>query len=73
MSSKDGLDHVRQEGPIPKGISLEIVKGPRDGNLVRGYGVGVQGGVDKLVSDNDLLMFKVARELDWEWGRREGH
>ena len=73
MSSEDVLDCVRQEGPVPKGISLEIMEGPRDGDLVGGYGVGAQGGVDKLVSDDGLLMFKVTRELDWEQGRREGH
>ena len=64
---------MRQEGPIPKGVGLEVMEGPRDGDLVGGYGVGVQGRVDKLVSDNDQLRFKVTGELDWEQGRREGH
>ena len=73
MSSKDVLDCVRQEGPVLKGIGLEIVEGPGDGDLVGGYRVGVQGGVDKLVSDDDQLRFKVTGELDWEQGRREGH
>ena len=73
MSSKDVLDCARREGPIPKGISLKVVEGPGDGDLVGGYGVRVQGGVDKLAGDDDQLRFKVARELDWEWGRREGH
>ena len=49
------------------------MEGSGDGNLVGGYGVGAQGRVDKLVSDNNQLMFKVTGELDWEWGRREGH
>ena len=66
MPSKDVLDHARQEGPIPKGIGLKVMEGSRDGNLVRGYRVGTQGGVDKLVSDDDQLMFKVTRELDGE-------
>ena len=53
MSSKDILDCVRQEGPVPKGISLKVMEGPGDGDLIGGYGVGVQGGVNKLVGDND--------------------
>ena len=53
MSRKDVLDHARQEGPIPKGVGLEVVEGPRDRDLVGGYGVSAQGGVDKLVSDDD--------------------
>ena len=73
MSCKDVLDHVRQEGPVPKGIGLKVVEGPRDGDLVGGYRVGAQGGVDKLVGDDDRLRFEVTRELDWEQGRREGH
>ena len=73
MSCKDILDCVRGEGPIPEGIGLEIVEGPGDGDLVGGYGVRVQGRVNKLVGDDDQLMFKVTGELDWEWGRREGH
>ena len=65
MSCKDVLDCVGREGPIPEGIGLKIMEGPRDGNLVQGYGDGVRGGVDKLISDNKLLVCKVARELDW--------
>ena len=53
MSSEDVLDHVRQEGPIPKGVGLEVVEGPGDGDLVGGYRVRAQGRVDKLVSDDD--------------------
>ena len=41
MSSEDVLDHARQEGPVPKGIGLKVMEGPRDGDLVGGYGVGV--------------------------------
>ena len=73
MSCKDVLDSVVGEGPIPEGISLKVMEGPGDGNLVGGYGVGVHGGVDKLFSDDDQLMFKVAGELDREWSRGEGH
>ena len=53
MSSEDVLDHVRQEGPVPKGVGLKVMEGPGDSDLVGGYRVGVQGRVDKLVSDND--------------------
>ena len=49
------------------------MEGPRDGNLVGGYRVGAHGRVDKLVGDNDQLMFKVARELDREQSGGEGH
>ena len=49
------------------------MEGPGDGDLVGGYGVGVQGRVDKLVGDDDQLRFEVTRELDWEQGRGEGH
>ena len=73
MSSEDVLDCVRQEGPVPKGIGLKVVEGPRDRDLVGGYGVGAQGRVDKLVGDDDQLRFEVTGELDWEQGRREGH
>ena len=65
MSCKDVLDCVGREGSIPEGIGLEVMEGPRDGNLVQGYGVRVQGRVDKLISDNELLLCKVAGELDW--------
>ena len=65
MSCKDVLDCVGREGPIPEGIGLEIVEGPRDGDLVQGYRVGAQGRVSKLISDDELLLCKVARELDW--------
>ena len=64
---------MQREGSIPEGVSLKVMEGTSDGNLVGGYGVGVHGGVNKLVSDNDQLMFEVARELDWEWSGREGH
>ena len=73
MSGEDVLDCVRQEGPIPKGIGLKVMEGSGDGNLIEGYRVGVQGRVNKLVCDNDQLMFKVARELDGEWSGGEGH
>ena len=73
MSSKDVLDCARQEGPVPKGISLKVMEGSRDGDLVEQIGVSVHGGVNKLVSDNDQLMFKVAVELDREQSRGEGH
>ena len=49
------------------------MEGPRDRDLVGGYGVGVQGRVNKPVSDDDQLRFEVTGELDWEQGRREGH
>ena len=49
------------------------MEGSRSGDLVGGYGVGVQGRVDKLVSDDDQLRFKVTGELEWEQGRRGGH
>ena len=65
MSREDILDHMRREGPILKGIGLNVMEGPGDGDLVGGYGVGAQGRVDKLISDNGWLVFKVARELDW--------
>ena len=65
MSCKDVLDCVGREGPIPEGIGLEIMEGPGDGNLVQGYGVGAQGGVNKLISDDELLICKVTGELDW--------
>ena len=65
MSCKDVLDCVGGEGPIPEGIGLKIVEGPRDGDLVQGYGVRVQGRVDKLISNDKLLLCEVARELDW--------
>ena len=65
MSCKDTLDCVGREGSVPEGIGLEIVEGPGDGDLVWGYGVGVQGGVDKLISDKELLLCEVAGELDW--------
>ena len=73
MSCKDVLDSVQREGSIQEGIGLKVVEGSRDGNLIGGYGVGACSGVDKLVSDDDQLMFEVAGELDWEWSRREGH
>ena len=73
MSGEDVLDCVRQEGPIPKGIGLKVVEGPGDGDLVGGYRVSVQGEVNKLVGDDDWVMFKVARELDREQSRGEGH
>ena len=34
MSHEDVLDSVWGEGPVPKGIGLEVVEGPRDGDLV---------------------------------------
>ena len=40
MSCKDVLDCVGREGSIPEGIGLEIMEGPRDGDLVQGYRVG---------------------------------
>ena len=73
MSSKNVLDCARQEGPVPKGVGLEVVEGPGDGDLVGGYRVGVRGRVNKLVSDDDQLRFEVSGELDQEQGRREGH
>ena len=65
MSCKDILDCVRGERSVPEGIGLEVMEGPGDCYLVRGYGVGVQGGVNKLISDDELLLCEVARELDW--------
>ena len=65
MSCKDILDCVGGEGSIPEGIGLEVVEGPRDGDLVQGYGVRARGRVNKLISDNELLLCEVARELDW--------
>ena len=65
MSCKDVLDCVGREGSIPEGVGLEVMEGPGDGDLVRGYGVGVQGRVDKLISDDKLLLCEVAGELDW--------
>ena len=53
MSCKDVLDGVWRKGAIPECVSLEIVEGSRDGNLVGGYGVSACGGVDKLVGDDD--------------------
>ena len=41
MSCKDVLDSVQREWPVPEGISLKVMEGPGDGNLVHGYGVGV--------------------------------
>ena len=41
MSSKDVLDHARQEGPILKGVGLKVMEGPGDRDLVGGYGVRV--------------------------------
>ena len=73
MPCKDVLDGAWREGSIPECISLKIMEGSGDGNLVGGYGVGVHGGVNKLVSDDGQLMLEVTRELDWEQGRREGH
>ena len=64
MSCKDVLDSTWQEGPIPEGIGLKVMEGPRDGDLVGRYRVSVWGRVNKLVSDNDQLMFEVTRELD---------
>ena len=65
MSCKDVLDCVGKERPIPEGIGLKVVEGPGDGDLVQGYGVRMQGGVDKLISDDELLICEVAGELDW--------
>ena len=62
-----------ESGTCPRRCGLEVMEGPGDGNLVQGYRVGVQGGVNKLVSDNSQLRFEVTRELDWEQGRRGGH
>ena len=53
MSREDVLDYVSCEGPVPKGVGLEVMEGPGDGDLVGGYRVGVQGRVDKLVGDDD--------------------
>ena len=65
MSRKDILDGVGRERSVPEGIGLKVVEGAGDGDLVQGYGVGVQGGVNKLISDNELLFCEVAGELDW--------
>ena len=65
MSCKDILDCVGRERSIPEGIGLEVVEGPGDGDLVQGYRVGVQGSIDKLISDDELLFCEVAGELDW--------
>ena len=73
MPCEDVLDSAWGEGSIPECVGLEVMEGSRDGNLIGGYGVSAHGRVDKLVGDDDQLMFKVARELDWEWGRGEGH
>ena len=64
MPNEDVLDSVQQEGLIPEGVGLKVVEGSGDGNLIRGYRVGAQGRVDKLVGDDDQLMFKVTGELD---------
>ena len=53
MSHKDILDSAQQEGPVPKGIGLKVMEGPRDGDLVGGYRVGAWGSINKLVGDND--------------------
>ena len=39
MSCKDILDSAWGERPVPEGISLEVMEGSRDGDLVQGYGV----------------------------------
>ena len=52
MPCEDVLDSVWREGSIPECISLEIMEGSGNGNLVGGYRVGVHGGVDELVSDD---------------------
>ena len=40
MSCEDVLDSVQRERSVPEGVSLKIVEGPRDGNLVGWYRVG---------------------------------
>ena len=65
MSHKDILDCVGRERSIPEGVGLKVMEGPGDGDLVQGYGVRMQGSVDKLISDGKLLLCEVARELDW--------
>ena len=63
-SHKDVLNSAWGEGSIPEGVGLKVMEGPRDGNLVQGYGVRACGRVNKLVSDDDQLRFEVTGELD---------
>ena len=49
------------------------MEGPGDDDLVWGYKVRAQGGVNKQVSDNDWLRFKVTGELEREQNGGEGY